>query len=111
YPSPLWLPARDGSLPAFRTEAIYGISDGLRRSGEEAGFGAAAEIGGWDRFRASLFIDMRRVILPGNTPGSPSDEWFAGVAVGSEAGASVFPEQLDPANPAKSAKHMIAFKL
>lgn len=111
YPAPLWLPSADGSLPPFRTESIYGVSDGVRRSGEEAGFGAVAEIGEWDRFRTTFFIDTRRVLLPGNTPGSPSDEWLVGLAVGSEAGAAVFPAQLDPANPAKSAKHLIAIKL
>ncbi len=110
YPSPLWIP-RDGSVAAFRTEAMYDPEQGVRRMGERPVFAGQADISQWDRFTATLYVDMKALIMPGNTPGSSSDEWRAMVALGSSAGNTTFPSGVDPQNPGKNARRMLAFNL
>lgn len=111
FPSPVWMPGGDGNMPPFRGEIAFAKGEAPRRIGEEPSFAAASSIAYWDHFTVTLFIDMRRVVVPGNTPGSQSDEWRAGLSAGSLAGMATFPAGLDAQNPANAPKNMLTFKL
>ncbi len=110
YPAPLWIP-RDNSVANFRSEAVYDPQQGVRRLGERPSFAAEAEIAFWDHFTATIYVDPKAVVIPGNTPGSQSDEWRAAISVGSSAGNVSFPKGVQPQNASGTAKHMLTFKL
>lgn len=112
FPNPLWLPDGSGTLTAYRFEASYDKADAQpRRLDSEPTFVGEGKVSDWDHWTATMWVDLRLLILPGNTPTSQADSWFAGVVVGNEAATVVFPSGVDMYNPSKSPDSMLSFKV
>jgi len=109
-PSPLWAPNQQGQLAAFRMEASYNRTEGVRRLAERPAFVGKADLAHYDRWKSTMYVDMRRMIMPGNTPDSRADSWRFGAVLGSSAGMVAWPEGLEAGNPGQSPQHMVTFK-
>jgi peptidyl-prolyl cis-trans isomerase B (cyclophilin B) len=110
-PSPLWAPSMQGSLTAYRMEASYSRTEGIRRLAERPAFVAESDIRQYDHWSATMWVDMRRLIVPGNSPDSRADTWRLGGVMGSVAGMEAWPEGFDYNNPGQAPQNMVRFKL
>lgn len=109
YPNPVWLPNQQENSP-FRLEATYDREKGFTRRAEAPSFAGKFDTTPWSEWSVTLYIDLRRVLVPGNTPDSMADEWVWGMVAGSSAATTVFPSKMDMHNPGKTASAMPRFK-
>jgi peptidyl-prolyl cis-trans isomerase B (cyclophilin B) len=63
----------------------------------------------WDHWTATMWVDLRYVLVPGNSPTSLADSWLFGIVAGNEAATAVFPAGMDVANPGKTPKKLLEF--
>ena len=110
YPNPIWLPDGQGSFPPYRIEMSYDKNkdEPLRLQGEPS-FVGTSDIKFWDHWTASIWIDLRYVLIPGNSPTSLAETWHAGLVMGNEAATLVYPSGLDVQNPGKTPKSLLSF--
>lgn len=109
YPSPAWQPQPEPL--AYRTEATYSKAGGFTRLTEQPSFGATSNVKFWDEWKATLFIDLRLVVVTGSTPASVADTWRAALVVGNTAARVAFPAGVNEMNPALTPERMITFKV
>ena len=111
YPQPLWYPSGQGRMNTYRMEASYSSDkDGPPSVVNNPSFVGEGDVEYWDRWTATLWVDLRYVLVPGNSPGSQSDTWLFGLIVGNETASEVLPKGLDRFNPGKTPDRMIQFK-
>lgn len=109
FPSPIWQP---GPEPvAYRSEAGYSKTGGFTRLTEQPSFGGVADVKYWDEWKATLYIDLRLVVVTGSTPASVADTWRASLVVGNSAARLAFPSGVDEMNPGLTPTRMISFKV
>jgi peptidyl-prolyl cis-trans isomerase B (cyclophilin B) len=111
YPAPLWFPGQTAGVNIHRREANFGGSETPRTLAETPAFVGKGDVAHWDRWRVTLYVDLRRVIVPGNTPNSTADQWLAGITAGSVAARKSFPAGMNEMNPGKTPGHLLTFKL
>ena len=111
FPNPLWLPNPQNTLSAYRFEASYSKdTDAPTRLDTDPTFVGDSNVTYWDHWTATMWVDLRLMIIPGNTPTSLADSWYAGLVVGNQAATVVFPSGMDMYNPAKTPDSMMNFK-
>lgn len=110
YPNAVWIPNQQELTP-FRLEATYDRDKGFTRRAEQPSFAGSFDTAHWAEWSVTLFIDMRRILVPGNTPDSPADEWVWGMIAGNHSATTVFPSKMDMHNPGKTASSMARIKL
>lgn len=111
YPQPLWVDLR-GRPKSFRVEASYSAEkDGPPSVVSNPSFVGEGDVAYWDRWIAVMWVDLRHVLVPGNSPGSVSDTWCAGLIVGNDAASEAFPKGLDRYNPGKTPDRLVQFKV
>lgn len=110
YPQPLWLPI-DGRVSAYRVEASYSADNaGPPSVVANPSFVGEGDVAYWDRWTAVMWVDLRYVLVPGNSPGSLADAWHAGLIVGNEVASAVLPDGLNRFNPGKTPDRLLQFK-
>lgn len=109
-PALVWVPPADASLPAFRIEASYARDREASRIADEPSFVGEADVSHWARWTATLWIDRRRLLVAGNSPGSLAENWHAGFVMGNSAARAVYPEGMDRQNPANTPTRMVRFR-
>ncbi|MCL4728891.1 MAG: hypothetical protein KJ044_00445, partial [Planctomycetes bacterium] len=108
YPSPAWQPGPEPLM--FRSEATYNKTAGMARLTEQPSFGARADVKYWDEWKATLYVDLRLVVVPGSTPASVADSWRAALIAGNQAARLAFPQGLNDMNPGLTPERMVTFK-
>ena len=112
FPNPLWLPDGKGTLSSYRFEASYTKEGGApQRLATEPTFVGESDVSPWASWTATMWVDLRLMILPGNSPASLADKWHMGMVIGNQAATVVFPGGMDMYNPAKAPEKMLSFKL
>ncbi|MEE9310832.1 MAG: peptidylprolyl isomerase, partial [Planctomycetota bacterium] len=111
YPNPAWQPPANGALAPYRLEASYGKDEGVKVLKEKPVFGARSNVKFYDRWQATMFFDLRYIVTPGNTPSAVSDDWFASVTLGNQAGMIAFPTGVNGQNPALTIDKQLKFKI
>src|SRR5690606_4356766 len=93
YPNPVWMPDGRGHFTAFRIEYSFDKNEPQpMRLQDEPSFVGSSNVRFWDHWKATIWVDLRYVLIPGNTPTSRADNWLAGLVMGNEAATQVFPE-------------------
>lgn len=112
YPQRLWIPTGQGALPAFRQEMSWDRDEAMpmRMQGQPS-FTAKSNVRFWDHWTATVWVDLRYVLVPGNSPTSISDEWLFGLVMGNSAATTVFPAGLDLQNPGKTPDRLLPLKV
>lgn len=109
YPDPLWEPA-GGALAGYRVEIGFAKDQQPTRLDGEPTFAGKATYSDWDNWQATVWVDLRRLLVPGNSPASPAENWFFGLVMGNEAATVVFPAGLEAQNPAKTSDRLLGFE-
>lgn len=110
YPQPVWMPM-SGRPSAYRVEASYSAEEDKPRVVNNPSFVGEADVEYWDRWTSVIWIDLPHVLVPGNSPGSVADTWYAGLIVGNEAASETLPEGINRFNPGKTPDRMITLKV
>jgi peptidyl-prolyl cis-trans isomerase B (cyclophilin B) len=112
YPNRLWLPTGNGNLAAYRMELSWDRDQPTptRLQGQPS-FVGKSNVRFWDHWTATVWVDLRYVLVPGNSPTSLSDEWFFGLVMGNEAATLVYPSGLDVQNPGQAPDRLLGLKL
>lgn len=108
HPSPIWQPGPEPTT--YRMEATYSKTGGSTRLTEQPSFGAVADVKYWDEWKATLYADLRLVVVTGSTPASVADTWRASVVIGNSAARKAFPPGASDTNPALTPTRMLTFK-
>lgn len=108
YPSPLWF--FSPQKPPFRIEKSYSKTNAPTPLASGGSFAAQSNLGSVDRWTTTFFVQLSRVIIPGNTPDYPADAWRAAFHAGDEAMNQILPDGVNAANPALTPERMITFK-
>ncbi len=98
FPQRAWQP--DPNLPQYRIEAIYEKDKPARLADGLPSFAISSNVKFGDRFRVTMWVDLRRVLTTGNTPDSVARTWKIGVVSGTTEGTAKFPEGIDVSDPA-----------
>jgi len=111
YPNPVWMPDGRGNFTAYRIEYSFDKNEAQpMRLQDEPSFVGSSNVRFWDHWKATIWVDLRYVLIPGNTPTSRADNWLAGLVLGNEAATQVFPEGMDVQNPGKTSDRLFSFK-
>ena len=108
YPSPLWSPS-GGMKPAFRREAPYSKTEVRSWAAVERSFVGRGDVSYWDRWKATLFINLAYVLVPGNSPLNKADSWRLSAVTGIGEHSAAFPTGADMRNPANTPARMVSF--
>ncbi len=109
YPSPLWFFAQQP--PPFRIEKSYSKTSDPSSVAAGNSFAAQSNLNFLDRWTTTFWVQLPRVIIPGNTPDYPADVWRAAFHAGDESMNQVLPEGVHVQNPAQTPERMLTFKL
>lgn len=109
FPSPIWAPNTEPMV--FRLQSSFSKTESEKRLVEAPHFGATCNVAHWDRWQATLYIDLRYVVVPGSSPASVAENWRIGVVMGSVVTRAVWPEGINAQQPAAAAEALHAFKL
>jgi peptidyl-prolyl cis-trans isomerase B (cyclophilin B) len=110
HPSPVWMPNPSNQPAPFRMESRFDREQ-VQRVAERPSFAGEADIAHYDRWYATVFVDTRRLVMPGNTPDSRADLWYFGAVLGSRAGLVEWPTGLNQANPSTTPEAMVRIRL
>jgi cyclophilin family peptidyl-prolyl cis-trans isomerase len=108
HPSPLWF--FQPSMPPFRIEKSYAKTGEPSPVAAQPSFAAESNLVFLDRWTTTLWINLSRVIIAGNTPDFPADSWRAAFTTGDEAAHEMLPAGLNASNPALTPERMVTFK-
>jgi peptidyl-prolyl cis-trans isomerase B (cyclophilin B) len=112
YPQRLWVPSGQGSLPAFRQEMSWARDQAMpMRLQGEASFTGRSNVRFWDHWTATVWVDLRYVLVPGNSPSAISDDWFFGLVMGNASATLVYPSGMDFQNPGKTTDRLLPLKV
>ena len=108
YPNPIWLPDGRGNFPAYRIEMSYDKDrDEPARGQGQPSFAGAANVKYWDRWTVTVWVDLRYVLVPGNSPTALAKNWLVGLVMGNEAATLAYPSGMDIKNPGKTPKALL----
>jgi peptidyl-prolyl cis-trans isomerase B (cyclophilin B) len=108
YPSPLWFFAQQP--PPFRLEKSYSKTSDPSTIASGNSFAAQSSLNFLDHWTTTFWVQLPRVIIPGNTPDFPADVWRAAFHAGDESMHQTLPEGVHVQNPAQAPERMITFR-
>ncbi|MCC6574738.1 MAG: peptidylprolyl isomerase [Planctomycetes bacterium] len=109
FPSRVWQP--DPLLPEFRVEVVFDKDGKQARTAETLTFAATSNVKFWDRFQVTIWVNLAKVTVPGNSADKVSNDWKLGVISGNYLGTAAFPEGVNVENPAANVAALMNVKV
>lgn len=110
FPDPVWAPDGQGNFPAYRWEASFKRDGDLARLNTEPSFACVADVKHWAKWEVTMWIDLRYVLIPGNSPAELAETWRLNMVAGNQAATVIFPSGVNLQNPALTPERMLTFK-
>ena len=109
YPAPLWF--LEQPRPVHLLETQYKKDAPPRTLAEQTSHAGRANLKFWDRWQATVYIELARLIIPGNDPTPLADDWRMMLSTGHLVAPFAFPSGSVISRAGQTAEKMITFRL